>query len=85
MEPLERNLAVCPVLVGAAAVQQNSASGWSSFLSAVIFNVEFPFQYIKEQKNMGEIGLVIIGAVLLDVVRETMAQKARRKEAAAQA
>ena len=31
------------------------------------------------------LGLVIIGAVLLDVVREAMAQKARRKEAAAQA
>ncbi|MGI6180308.1 MAG: ABC transporter permease, partial [Butyricicoccus intestinisimiae] len=31
------------------------------------------------------LGLVIIGAVLLDVTRESMAVKARRKEAAAKA
>ena len=31
------------------------------------------------------LGLVIIGAVLLDVTRESMAAKARRKEAAAKA
>ena len=35
-------------------------------------------------QNMG-LGLVIIGAVLLDVTRESMAVKARRKEAAAKA
>lgn len=49
----------------------------------IIASLRNGFALLSIDSSVQNMVLVIIGAVLLDVVREAMAQKARRKEAAA--
>lgn len=80
--------AIAACVIGGASFMGGKGTMLGTMLGALIIATlrnGFALLSIDSSVQNMVLGLVIIGAVLLDVVREAMAQKARRKEAAAQA
>lgn len=80
--------AIAACVIGGASFMGGKGTMFGTMLGALIISVlrnGFSLLAIDSAVQNMVLGLVIIGAVLLDVTRENMAAKARRKAAAAQA
>ena len=80
--------AIAACIIGGASFTGGKGTMFGTMLGCLIISVlrnGFTLLSIDSAVQNMVLGLVIIGAVLLDVTRESMAVKARRKEAAAKA
>ena len=80
--------AIAACVIGGASFMGGKGTMIGTMIGALIIATlrnGFPLLSIDSAVQNMVLGLVIIGAVLLDVTRESMAVKARRKEAAAKA
>ncbi len=79
--------AIAACVIGGASFNGGKGTMFGTMLGALIISVlrnGFSLLAIDSAVQNMVLGLVIIGAVLLDVIRENMAAKARRNAAAAQ-